>query len=281
MYRKYNMALKITGRFCLYAVLTTAGFIMLFPFFWMLSTSFKPAAGVFAYPPQLIPRPPVLINYEYVITRQPVLIALFNSFKIAFITMAGTILTSSMAAFAFAKLRFRGKHLLFMFILSTMMIPNQVTLIPIFIWFKNFGWIDTHFPLIIPGIFCNAWGVFILRQFFMTIPDSYGESAKIDGASQPMIFFRIMLPVCIPAITTVGLFNFMGNWNSFLGPLIYLNTKTKYTIPLIINFFKSSYYSNWGYLMAASCISILPIIILYIFTQRYFIKGVVMSGLKG
>jgi multiple sugar transport system permease protein len=254
---------------------------MVFPFIWMVSTSLKSSGQVFIYPPKLIPNPVTWGNYVILFTKQPIARALFNSTKIAVINTIGTLLSSSMAAYAFAKIRFRGKNILFMLLLATMMIPGQVTLIPMFIWFKNFGWIDTHYPLIIPAILSNAYGVFLLRQFFMTIPDSYGESARIDGASQIIIFFKIMLPLCVPAITTLGLFSFMGNWNNFLGPMIYLNTKSKFTIPLIIRFFKGVYTTNWELLMTASCVSIVPIIIIYIITQRYFITGIVMSGLKG
>ncbi|GHU68029.1 hypothetical protein FACS189447_10490 [Spirochaetia bacterium] len=150
-----------------------------------------------------------------------------------------------------------------------------------FIWFKNWGWIDTHLPLIVPAVLCNAYGVFLLRQFFMTIPDSYAESAKIDGASYPSIFFRIMLPLCGPALATLGVFSFMGNWNSFLTPLIYLSTKAKFTIPLMIMTFQNGYTRNWNLLLAAATVSVIPVIIIYIFAQRYFIEGVVLSGVKG
>ncbi|GHU71441.1 sugar ABC transporter permease [Spirochaetia bacterium] len=269
------------GYTLLYIVLIAAGITMIFPFIWMISTSLKQGSSVFVYPPQLLPIPPAWRNYADIFVKQPMLIALLNSLKIAIINTAGTLFTASMAAYGFAKIHFRFKNQLFMILLATMMIPGQVTLIPIYVWFRKFGWVDTHYPLIVPAILCNAYGVFMLRQFFMTIPDSYSESAKIDGASQLVIFFRIMLPLCIPAMATLGLFSFMGNWNSFMGPLIYLNSKLKYTIPLMIRFFQNSYYSDWGLLMAASCVSIMPIIILYIFSQRYFIQGVVMSGLKG
>jgi multiple sugar transport system permease protein len=275
------MARRILWLVILYAILIVCGLTMIFPFAWMFSTSLKESSAAFEYPPKLLPNPVVWSNYPEVFSRQPMLNALLNSIKIAVINTLGTLLSSSMAAYAFAKIRFHFKNQLFLILLATMMIPGQVTLIPMFVWFKNLGWIDTHYPLIVPAILCNAYGVFLLRQFFITIPDSFAESARIDGASQPVIFIRIMLPLCIPALTTLGLFSFMGNWNNFLTPLIYLNTRAKFTIPLIIRSFQNMYYSNWTLLMAASCISILPIIIMYIFAQRYFIEGVVMSGLKG
>jgi len=269
------------GKTLLYIVLICFGITMIFPFLWMVSTSLKQNQSIFEYPPTLIPREPTTTFYTYVFTRYPTLAAFINSIKIAGINTIGILLSASMAAYGFAKLRFKGKNVLFMILLATMMIPNQVTLIPMFIWFRTLGWIDTHLPLIIPVVLCNAYGVFLLRQFMMTIPDSLSESAKIDGASQLIIFFRIILPLCIPALATLGLFSFMGSWNSFLVPLIYLNTEKKYTIPLIIMSFKNQYYSDWGLMMAAASVSIVPVIIIYIFAQRFFIEGVVLSGIKG
>lgn len=254
---------------------------MIFPFLWMFSTSLKSGTSIFEYPPKLIPYPLNYQNYIDVFIKQPMLNGLFNSLQIAVFNTAGVLLSASLAAYAFAKLRFRGKGILFGVLLATMMIPGQVTLIPMYIWFKNLGWIDTYLPLTIPAILCNAYGVFMLRQFFMTLPDSYVESAKLDGCGQPRIFFQIMLPLCKPAIATLGLFTFMGNWNNFLTPLIYLNTSTKYTLPLIVMSFQNMYYNDWGLLMAASCVAVLPIIILYLCAGKYFVQGIVMTGIKG
>ena len=266
----------------LYAVLLIGVAAMAFPFLWMASTSFKGRTNIFAYPPQLIPKWPWRWkNYQDVFTVYPMALGFINSFKIAIINTAGTLLSSTMAAFGFAKLRFRLKNQLFMILLATMMIPGQVTLIPMFVWFKNFGWIDTHLPLIVPAVLCNAYGVFLLRQFFMTIPDSYVESAKIDGASYPIIYIRIMLPLCVPAMATLGVFSFMGNWNNFLSPLIFINSRTKFTIPLFLMSFQNGYTQQWNLIMAAATVSVLPIIVIYIFAQRYFIEGVVLSGIKG
>jgi multiple sugar transport system permease protein len=253
----------------------------MFPFVWMVSTSLKQGGSVFQYPPKLIPSPFAWKNYRDVFTKTKMLLAFFNSVKIASINTAGTLLSTSLAAYGFAKIRFRFKNQLFILLLSTMMIPGQVTLIPVFIWFKNLGWLDTHYPLIVPAVLCNAYGVFLLRQFFMTIPDSYSESAKIDGASQPNIFFRIMLPLCVPALATLGVFTFMSNWNNFLSPMIFLSTNTKFTIPLMIKSFQGAYSTSWNLLLAAATISVIPIIVVYMFAQRYFIEGVVLSGIKG
>ncbi len=265
----------------MHVVLTVIAMGMLFPFLWMVSTSFKDNSSVFEYPPKLIPDPIILSNYINVFVKQPMLRGFANSLFIAVVNTGGVLLTSSLAAYSFARLKFRFKGPLFIVLLATMMIPSQVTLIPMFVWFKNMGWYDTYFPLILPSVFCNAYGVFLLRQFFMTIPASYAESAQLDGGSHPVIFARIMLPMCVPAMVTLGIFTFMGNWNSFLSPLIYLNTREKFTLPLIIMSFQNLYYSDWSLLMAASCVSIVPVIVLYIFAQKYFTEGIVMSGIKG
>lgn len=262
-------------------LLSCIAIAMLFPFLWMVSTSFKNNSSVFEYPPKLLPDPIVYTNYIDVFLKQPMLQGFLNSLLIAVLNTAGVLVTASMAAYSFARLRFRCKELLFVILLATMMIPSQVTLIPMFIWFKNMGWYDTYAPLILPSVFCNAYGVFLLRQFFITIPASYAESAQLDGCSHPGIFVKIMLPMCVPAMVTLGIFTFMGNWNSFLSPLIYLNTREKFTLPLIIMSFQNLYYSDWSLLMAASCVSIVPVIILYIFAQKYFTEGIAMNGIKG
>jgi len=276
---KYSGYLKYL---VIYAILIAGVMIMAFPLVWMASTSLKGRANIFVYPPQLIPKWPWRFqNYKDIFTLLPFAMGFVNSSKVAIINTLGTLLSCTMAAFGFSKLRFRFKKQLFMILLATMMIPGQVTLIPMFVWFRNFGWIDTHLPLIVPAVLCNAYGVFLLRQFFMTIPDSYVESAKIDGASYLTIYSRIMLPLCIPAMATLGIFTFMWNWNNFLTPLIFINSRVKFTIPLFLQSFQSGYTAQWNLIMASATMSILPIIVIYIFAQRYFIEGVVLSGIKG
>jgi multiple sugar transport system permease protein len=271
---------KKPGKIILHCVLILGSLVMIFPFLWMVSTSLKGPKSIFVFPPQLIPDPVILANYLNVFIRQPMAAGIMNSLMIAVLNTVGTLLTTSMAAYGFAKLQFRGKNILFLVLLGTMMIPGQVTLIPMYIWFRRIHWIDTYLPLVVPAILCNAYGVFLLRQFMLTIPSSYGEAAKIDGASQPAIYTKIILPMCVPALSTLGLFTFMGNWNNFLTPLIYLNSKEKFTVPLIIMSFQNLYYTDWSLLMAAACVSITPIIVLYIFTQKYFIEGISLTGLK-
>ncbi len=255
----------------------------LFPFFWMVSTSLKPESEVFVFPPQLIPKAITFENYRSVFEAQFLSMtrALGNSLFIAVTSTAGALLTASLAAFSFAKINFRGKGWLFMVMLSTMMIPGQITLIPMFLTFKTLGWIDSYKPLIVPGILVYPYGVFLLRQFYASIPDAYVDSGRIDGASLPRIWAKIVMPLALPAMASLTLFKFMGSWNAFLGPMIYLNTSTKFTVPLVIRSFKTDYNVQWGLLLAASCTAVVPIMVLYLFTQRFFVDGIMIGGIKG
>ena len=265
----------------LHVVLLLGALTTLFPFIWMISTSLKDGTAVFEFPPKLIPDVFVWQNYKDVFIKHNMAAGLYNSTLIAVTNTVGSLFFTSLAAYAFAKLQFRGSKFLFMVLIATMMIPGQVTLIPMFIIFKHLGWIDTYLPLTVPSILCNAYGVFMLRQFFTSIPDAFADSAHIDGCSRFRIYWNIVLPLSVPALVTLALFNFMGNWNSFLTPLIYLNTQSKYTIPLIVMSYKNMYYANWSLLMAASCVALVPVIVLYLFTQRYFISGIMIGGIKG
>lgn len=251
------------------------------PFYWMVSTAFKAEQDIFKFPPELIPSPLNLRNFPEVFVNAPMIRGLWNSTKVAVLATAGTVFTSALAAYAFAKINFRMKHALFILFLATLMIPGQVTLIPLYILFSRIGWIDTHWPLIVPPVLINTYGVFLLRQFMLGIPNAYVESAKIDGANHFRIFWSIVLPLCKPALVTLSLFSFIGSWNNFLGPLIFLSTDTQFTVPLIINSFRTIYYVQWGLLMAAATVAVLPILVLYLFGQRFFIEGISLAGLKG
>lgn len=264
-----------------YLVLLVVLIATVAPFYWMLNTSLQTRENVFRWPPMAIPNPIHVQNYTDVFDLMPMANALLNSIKISTLATLGTLTTCSMAAYAFAKIKFRGKSALFMGFLSTIMIPGQVTLIPLFIVFSRLGWIDTHLPLMVPFILLNAYGVFLLRQFMLGIPDAYIEAARLDGANHLQIYARIVLPLCKPALITLGLFSFIGNWNNFLGPLIFLNTDTNFTVPLIINSFRTVYNVEWGLLMAASVVSLIPCLLLYLVGQRYFVQGVTLAGLKG
>lgn len=254
---------------------------MLFPFYWMVKTAFTSNNGTLQIPPKLFTWPLNWENFVYVVHTEHFMRSIFNSLIIALISTAGVLLTSSMAAFAFAKLKFKRSGLWFALIYGTMLIPSQVLLIPMFVIFSKLHLIDTYVPLILPQVMINGYGVFLLRQFMVSIPDSYIEAAKIDGYSFFGIFWKIILPLSKSSLITLGIFTFVGNWNNFLGALIYLNSEELFTLPLMINAFRTQYYVQWGTLMAASTISVIPMFILYLFAQKQFMEGIAMSGLKG
>lgn len=254
---------------------------MIAPFLWMLSTSLKGNESIFSYPPEWIPKPLHFSNYKLAWTVLPMGSAYVNSIKIGVLVTLGTLLTCSMAGYAFSKMTFRMKNVLFLLLLSTMMIPGQVTLIPSFMLFKEINWTDSHWPLIIPPILTNSFGVFLLRQFMSAFPGELEDAARIDGLNPWGIYWKIMMPNCKPALAALGIFTFMGTWNNFLTPLIYLNSNNKFTLPLMIASFQGLYTTDWALLMAAACITLIPVLIIYLFAQKYFVEGITLSGLKG
>ncbi|MEW5693136.1 MAG: carbohydrate ABC transporter permease [Candidatus Hydrogenedentota bacterium] len=203
-----------------------------------------------------------------------------NSIMVSLAITFGVLFTSSLAAYSFARINFPGRDKLFLLYLGTMMIPFPVTMIPTFIIIEKLGWMDTFYALIVPGLF-STYGVFMLRQFFMTIPKELEEAAIIDGCSRFGIYWRIFLPLSLPALATLGIFTFIGTYNDFMGPLIYLKTESKYTLPVGLSYFQGQYHSQTAYMMAASMIVLAPMIIVYVFGQRFFVRGIVMTGLKG
>lgn len=272
---------KRIGTVVLMVVLLLISVITLFPFIWMLSTSLKDTSLVFSYPPELIPNPIRWQNYLDAWMESRMDRALLNSLFIAVIATAGNVFVSSMVAYAFAKIHFRFKSALFMLVLGTVMIPYQVTLIPLFITFKNLGWINTYLPLIVPMLFGTATNVFLMRQYIMRIPDAYIDSACIDGCGQIRTWLSIIMPMSVPMLVSVAVLTFMSKWNEFLGPMLYLNTRAKMTVPLVLRIYQSEYVTKWNLLMAASCIALVPIIALYLFSQRYIISGIMLGGVKG
>jgi multiple sugar transport system permease protein len=221
-------------------------------------------------------------NYSEALTSSPFHLYLFNTLTIILFNEAGILLTASMAAYAFARLRFRGRDFVFSVLLATMMLPWAVTMIPRYILFKQLGWLDTFLPLIVPEWFGGgAFNIFLLRQFFRTIPRDFTDAARIDGAGEFGIYWRVVLPLIKPALTAVAIFTFLANWNDFMAPLIYLTSPEKYTLSLGLAAFKDLYTTQWHYLMAASTATIIPVLILFFAAQRYFIQGIVMSGIKG
>lgn len=265
-----------------HSILILGSITMVFPFYWMMKTSFLTDSQALEMPPRLLIKLPLYFgNYKEVFELAATGKAIGNSMFIAILSTAGVLFTCSLAAFAFSKMRFPGEKMLFGIIFATMLIPSQVTLIPLYVVFSKIGWIDTHLPLIVPQIMVNAYGVFLIRQFMVSIPDSYMEAAKLDGAGYFRVYAKIMIPLCKPALVTLGMFTFTGNWNNFVGPLIYLNTEELFTLPLIINSFRSAYAVDWGLLMAGSTVAVIPLLVIYLFAQRSFIEGIAATGLKG
>lgn len=256
----------------------------LLPFIWMISTSLKTPAQVWTYPPEWIPRPPSLRSYFEIWTMAPILLFIRNSFIVTGLTVVGTVLSCSMVAFGFARLRFRGRDILFVILLSSMILPPQIYMIPQYLFFTFLGWVDTFKPLYVPYWFAAYLGpfyIFLLRQFFLTIPSELDDAARIDGCSWFGIYTRIMLPLIKPALIVTVIFSFTWTWNDFLTPLIYLGAREKYTLTLGLRYFQSQYGMRYiRELMATSAISVIPTLILFFLCQKYFVKGISISGVK-
>jgi multiple sugar transport system permease protein len=271
---------NVGKRVAAHGLLLAGSLTMILPFLWMLSTALKGEKALLAYPPQLIPNPLIWQTFLEVFQVQPFDLYLRNSFFYAFLSTLGQLVTCSMAAYAFARLRFRGRDLLFILLLASLMVPYQVTMIPVFVIMKFLGWIDTYNALIIPNWAGGAFGTFLLRQFFLTIPSELMDAAKIDGSNYYGILGRIYLPLAGPALATLGIFTFMWSWNDLLGPLIYLNSPDHYTVSIGLAFFQSRRYTIWGQMMAGALISLAPITILYLVAQKYFVQGIATTGLR-
>ena len=262
-------------------VLAGGGLLMLIPFFWLLSSSLKAPHEIYVFPPQWIPEPPRWSNYAEVFEVVPVLTYTTNTLIITVLTTVGIVISSSMAAYSFARLRFKGRDVVFAIILATLMLPFAATMIPVYVMFTKLGWVGTFLPLIVPAWFGGPITIFLLRQFFMTIPMELSEAARIDGASELRIYSAIILPLAKPALATVAIFEFIARWRDYLGPLIYLSDQELYTLSLGLQQYSSQYGREWGLLMAASVLITLPIILLFFFLQKTFVQGVALTGIKG
>lgn len=265
----------------LYLLLMLGAILMLLPFFWMLSASFKSLDEVLQIPPTWLPQHLTLDNYAEVLRQQPLFPRFFlNSVIVAAVTVVSVLFTSALAGYAFAKFTFAGKKLLFIFVLSTMMIPFQIRMVPLFIMVTNWHLADTYAGIILPGL-VDAFGIFLMRQFIASIPNDLLDAARIDGASEPGIFVRIVLPLIQPALSALAIFTLIGNWESFLWPLLITNTEALRTLPIGLSLFAGRYLERFDLEMAASTIAILPMVIAFFFLQRRFIEGITLSGLKG
>jgi len=271
-------------RATLFMALLVGAVSMAAPFLWMVSTSLAEAGQVFAenrpWWQEWLPTTFVWQNYVKVWSVVPFAQFYLNSIFVSLCITFGQVATSAMAAYAFARLNFPGRDRIFFGYLATMMIPGAVTMIPVFILLRHLGWIDTYKALILPGIF-TAYGTFMLRQFFLTLPKDLEDAAKIDGCSYVRIFWHIVLPLSKPALATLTTFTFMGSWMNLMWPLIVVNTHTKYTLPVGLAYFQGVHGTDWTLLMAASMMMILPILIVFLFNQRFFVEGIKLTGIKG
>lgn len=261
--------------------LLTAGLMFFLPFFWLVSTSLKDLDQIFTLPPIWIPEPLRWQNYPESLSYFPFLQQLTNTLVIAVSAVFLTVISSSLVAYSFSRLRWHGRDILFFAMLSTMMLPYQVTMIPLFIIFRSLGWVNTLLPLIVPTAFGVPFFIFLLRQFFLSLPRDLDDAATIDGCSEFGVLWRVILPLSKPALATVALFQFLGSWNDFIGPLIYLNDPSKYTLSLGIQVFVSTVGVQWGWMMAVTTVLTVPVIVLFFFTQRTFIQGIALTGIKG
>ena len=273
---------RIVGRSALYAALVIGSIVTLFPFVWLIRSSLMGPAQIFSFPVEWVPRPVRWGNYREALTSVPFNRYFFNTMRIEFLVIAGTLITSTIGAFAFARLRWRGRNLIFGILLSGLMLPYAATLIPTFIFWQKVGAVGTIVPLVVPAWFGGGiFNIFLLRQFFMSIPRELDEAAYLDGATPLEVLIRIILPLSRPALIVVSVFTFISVWNDFLGPLIYLNDDSQFTLALGLRSFSSLYTAQWDYLMAASTAVILPIIMLFFLAQRYFVEGITLTGIKG
>lgn len=263
-----------------YLVLGAGAVVMLFPFFWMLVTSFKPLSEVRIWPPTILPQTFTLSNYTSIWQQYPFANFLWNGFVIASLSTVGTLLSCTLAGFALARLRFWGREALFLVVLSTIMLPYPARMIPIFIEMSKLHWINTFKPLIVPSFFGSAYGIFLLRQFFKGIPKELMEAATLDGCNPLGVLVRIFVPLSYPALTALTVVTFIISWNDLIPPLIFINDPAKMPIAVGLAFFKGQGEALWSWLMAASTLSVIPLLIVYAVAQRFIIEGMTYTGLK-
>lgn len=274
-----------------YLILVAASLVMIAPFYWMVVASLTPADQLrLSWPLRLLPPwPPAFHNYVDVLGSGRTLMSLRvtflqmfrNSTIIAVLDVIGTLISCSMAGYAFARLRFRFRESLFVLLLATMMVPSQVTMIPSYLLMRAFGWYDTWYPLWVPGFTGSAFGIFLMRQFYLTLPSALEDAARIDGAGFFGIFRMIVLPLSGPVMATLGIMTFIGSWNNLIGPVIYIMDSAKYTVQLGLAFFRGQYDIDWTAIMSVSVVSVIPIIALFAFAQGYYVRGIALTGMHG
>lgn len=263
-----------------YTALWGMGALFVLPLFWMMSSALKPDYEIFATPPVWWPKEPQWVNFVEALTSQPFGQYAVNTLTITVASVIGHLLSCTVVAYGFARLRAPGRDYLFLLVLSTLMLPYPVTMVPLFILFARIGWVNTFLPLIVPAFFGNALYIFLLRQFFLQLPAELEDAARIDGANLPQILFFVILPMATPALATVMIFSFQAAWNDFLGPLIFLQDQSKYTLMLGLSLFRGSYQIEWAHLLAAAIVVMLPVVALFFATQKVFIEGISFAGVR-
>jgi len=264
-----------------YILLILVGVLFIAPVFWMVSSALKPDYEIFAFPIKWLPTEPQWQNFKEALTQQPFGRFAINTLIIAISTIIGHLLSCSIVAYGFARFKAPGSGFFFVLMLSTLMLPFPVIMVPLYIIFSRLGWVNSFAPLILPAFFGNAFYIFLLRQTFRQIPTDLEDAALMDGATTLQTLWHIILPLAKPALATVAIFTFQAAWNDFLGPLIFLHDQQKYTIMLGLSFFRGAYTVNWAHLMAASIVVSLPVILVYVLAQRQFIQGIAFTGKKG
>jgi multiple sugar transport system permease protein len=279
--RAPNWWVKLVEKIAAHAALIALSVIFMVPFFWMVSGSLKTGPDLNAFPVIWFPSTLTLENYIAGLQVFPFGRYLLNTLIVCVFSMIGAVLSSSFVAYGLSRIEWRWRTPLFVILLSTLMVPFYVTMVPLFTMFRAMGWTNTYLPLIVPQFFGVPFFIFLLRQFFLSIPKEMSESARLDGANELMIYWRIILPLAKPALAAVALFQFLASWNDLLGPLIYLSDADSYTLSLGLTFFRGEYATQFGPLMAASTVVVIPVIIVFFFAQRTFIQGITLTGVKG
>ncbi|WP_105615583.1 carbohydrate ABC transporter permease [Vallitalea okinawensis] len=275
---------KRMQKLALHLLLVVGSILFMFPLIWLISTSLKTPEQIYKFPPDILPNPVRWLNYVQMFEQFKFFLYLKNTLTVVILVLAGVLLTAPLVAYSFSRLKWPGRNFLFYVLLGTMMIPADITRIPMYIFFSHIHWIDTYRPLWVPAWFGGgAFFIFLIRQFLMTIPKDMEDSALVDGAGYFTIYRKIMLPLIKPVLTTVAIFVFMGTWNDFMGPLIYINTTGKFTLSLALRLFQQNVNKDiqYGLLMAATTVMTLPIIMFFFMGQKQFIEGVVLTGIKG
>lgn len=268
-------------RMIAYTIVMIMAVAYIFPLYWLVVTALKTDIEIFQQPPPIFPPDPQWQNFGASTTYIPFWRYMWNTIAISGLTVLGTVLSCTFIAYGFARIQWPGRNIFFLIYLSTIMLPSQVTLIPLYLIFRDLGWVGTFLPLVVPHFFGSALYVFLLRQFLLTIPQELSDAARIDGASEPGILWHVMIPLMRPALAVVALFTFVQTYRDFLGPLIYLQNQQDWTISLGLKLFQNMYGAQWQLMMAASTLAMLPTIALFFFTQKTFVRGIALTGLKG